>query len=330
MLPAGSLRENPMYPTATPPLVLNERVPDPAVTILDPSFEKYRVVLASVERLSQGYSWAEGAVYFGDARCLLWSDIPNNRIMRWDEETGATSVYRRPSNYANGNTRDRQGRLVTAEHGRRVTRTEYDGCITVLMDRFEGKRLNSPNDIVVKSDDSIWFTDMDAGIVGNWNGEVAESELPQQVYRIDGKTGQATVVTTGMIGRPNGLAFSPDEKKLYVVESSPKGRAIYTFDVVDGVKLANGKKLIVCGKEETPDGFRVDVDGNLWCGWGMGSAELDGARVFNPQGQPIGHISLPERAANVCFGGPKRNRLFMAASHSIYALYVNTQGVKGG
>ena len=160
-----------MYPTTTPPLVLNERLPDPAIKALDKSFEKYRLPLASVERLSQGFSWAEGPVYFGDARCLLWSDIPNSRIMRWDEETGQTSVYRKPSNYANGNTRDRQGRLVTAEHGRRVTRTEYDGRITVLMDRFDGKRLNSPNDIVVKSDGSIWFTDMDAGITGNWNGE---------------------------------------------------------------------------------------------------------------------------------------------------------------
>jgi gluconolactonase len=317
-----------MYPTTTPPLVLNERLPDPAVRILDPSFQKYRVPLASVERLSQGYSWAEGPVYFGDARCLYWSDIPNNRIMRWDEESGATSVYRKPSNYANGNTRDRQGRLVTAKHGRRVTHTEFDGRVTVLMDRFEGKRLNSPNDIVVKSDDSIWFTDMDAG---NWNGEMAESELPQSVYRIDGRTGQATVVTTGLIGRPNGLAFSPDEKKLYVVESKADARAIYVFDVVaDGTTLAGGKKLITCTRDETPDGFRVDIDGNLWCGWGMGSAELDGVRIFNPHGHPIGHIGLPERAANVCFGGPKRNRLFTAASHSIYALYVNTQGVKGG
>jgi gluconolactonase len=320
-----------MYPTATPPLVLSERVPDPAIHALDHSFEKYRVPLASVERLSQGYSWAEGPVYFGDARCLLWSDIPNNRIMRWDEETGATSIYRKPSNYANGNTRDRQGRLVTAEHGRRVTRTEYDGRITVLMDRFEGKQLNSPNDIVVKSDDSIWFTDMDAGIVGNWNGETAQSELPQSVYRIDGRTGQATVVTSGDVKRPNGLAFSRDEKKLYIVESGAVPRAIYAFDVIgDGTKLASGKKLIVTEKEGTPDGFRVDVDGNLWCGWGMGTPALDGVRIFNPQGQPIGHISLPERAANVCFGGPKRNRLFMAASHSIYALYVNTQGIKGG
>ncbi len=318
-----------MYPTTTPPLVLNERLPDPAVKVLDKSFEKYRVLLASVERLSQGYSWAEGPVWFGDARCLLWSDIPNNRIMRWDAETGATSVYRQPSNYANGNTRDRQGRLVTAEHGRRVTRTEYDGRITVLCDRIDGKRLSSPNDVVVKSDNSIWFTDMTAGIDGNWNGETGEQELPQRVYRIDGKSGQVTVVSDGLVKRPNGLAFSPDEKKLYVIESQPLERAFYVFDV-DGAKLSNGKMLIKCTKDETPDGFRVDVDGNLWCGWGMGSAELDGVRVFSPQGAPIGHIQLPERCANVCFGGSKGNRLFMAASHSLYALYVNTQGAPGG
>jgi gluconolactonase len=318
-----------MYPTAIPPKVLNERVPDPAVRTLDKSFDKYRVQLASVEKLSEGYSWAEGPVYFADARCLYWSDIPNNRIMRWDEETGATSVFRKPSNYANGNTRDRQGRLVTAEHGRRVTRTEYDGRITVLCDRFEGKRLSSPNDVVVKSDDSIWFTDMTAGIDGNWNGELGEQELPQRVYRIDGGSGQAAVVTDGLIKRPNGLAFSPDEKLLYVIESQPGERAIYAFDV-DGAKLKNGRVLVQCTREETPDGFRVDVDGNLWCGWGMGTVELDGVRVFDPQGAPIGHIALPERCANVCFGGPKGNRLFMAASHSLYALYVNTQGAKGG
>ena len=281
-----------MYPTATPPLVLNERVPDPAVKILDPSFEKYRVPLASVERLSQGYSWAEGPVYFGDARCLLWSDIPNNRIMRWDEETGATSIYRKPSNYANGNTRDRQGRLVTAEHGRRVTRTEYDGRITVLMDSFEGKRLNSPNDIVVKSDDSIWFTDMNAGITGNWNGEVGEQEMPQRVYRIDGKTGQADDRDRWRgeaAERPCVLA----RREEALCDREPAGRA-RDLRVRRGwtTKLANGRKLIVCAKDETPDGFRVDVDGNLWCGWGMGTAELDGVRIFNPQGAPIGHIEL--------------------------------------
>jgi gluconolactonase len=317
-----------MYPTTTAPAVLNERVPDPSIEVLDPSFEKYRVLLGSVERLSQGFRWAEGPVWFGDARCLLWSDIPNNRIMRWDDETGATSVYRKPSNYANGNTRDRQGRLVTAEHGRRVTRTEYDGRITVLMDRFEGKRLSSPNDIVVKSDDSIWFTDMTAGIAGNWNGESAEQELPMRVYRLDGKTGRPTIVSEGLIQRPNGLAFSPDEKKLYVIESQPGERAIYVFDV-DGEKLANGRKFYTCTKEETPDGFRVDIDGNLWCGWGM-TSELDGVRVFNPQAKPIGHIHLPERCANLCFGGPKGNRLFMAATHSLYAVYVNTLGCPGG
>jgi gluconolactonase len=309
----------------------SERYPDPAIHILDPSFEKYRVVLASVERLSTGYRWAEGPVYFGDGRYLLWSDIPNSRIMRWDEETGVTSVFRSPSNYANGNTRDRQGRLVTAEHGRRVTRTEYDGNITVLIDSFDGKPLSSPNDIVVKSDDSIWFTDMPAGIAGNYQGETGKQELPNRVYRFDPKTGQATVATEGVVERPNGLAFSPDEKKLYVIESGTVPRAIYVFDVsVDGAKLSNGRKLLVAEKDGSPDGFRVDVDGNLWCGWGMGSAELDGVKIFNPDGKPIGFIALPERCANVCFGGRKRNRLFMAASHSIYSLYVNTQGAKGG
>src|SRR3982750_3169149 len=230
-----------MYPTTTPPLVLNERVPDPAVKILDPSFEKYRLPLASVERLSQGYSWAEGPVYFGDARCLLWSDIPNNRIMRWDEETGQTSIFRKPSNWANGNTRDRQGRLVTAEHGRRITRTEYDGRITVLMDKFEGKRLNSPNDIVVKSDDSIWFTDPPFGILGHYEGHAAEPELPTNVYRVDGQTGQATVVFDD-IERPNGLCFAPDERLLYLVESGSTPRRIRVFDTSeDGEGLTNGR-----------------------------------------------------------------------------------------
>ena len=199
----------------------NARYPDPAIQILDPAFAKYRIAQASVERLATGMRWCEGPVYFGDARCLLWSDIPNNRIMRWDEGTGRASVYRTPSNNANGNTRDRQGRLVTCEHdSRRVTRTEYDGTITVLMDKFDGKPLNSPNDIVVKSDDSIWFSDPPFGILGNYEGHVATPELPTNLYRLDPKSGRATVVA-GDINRPNGLAFSPDEKKLYVVESRP-------------------------------------------------------------------------------------------------------------
>ncbi|HLN08785.1 MAG TPA: SMP-30/gluconolactonase/LRE family protein [Xanthobacteraceae bacterium] len=306
----------------------HERYPDPAVQILDPSFAKYRIALASVERLAVGMRWSEGPVWFGDGRYLLWSDIPNNRIMKWEEETGAVSVFRKPSNNANGNTRDRQGRLVTCEHlTRRVTRTEYDGTITVLMDSFDGKPLNSPNDVLVKSDGSIWFTDPTFGILGNYEGAVATPELPTNVYRLDPGSGRATVAT-GDVNRPNGLAFSPDEAKIYVVESAPP-RKIRVFDVVDGgTGLANDRVFIDPG-EGTPDGFRVDVDGNLWCGWGMGE-EMDGVMIFAPDGKPIGRISLPERAANVCFGGVRRNRLFMAASHSVYSLYVNTQGVAGG
>jgi gluconolactonase len=309
----------------------SERYPDTAVRILDPSFAKYRLALASVERLATGMRWCEGPVWFGDLRCLLWSDIPNNRMMRWDEETGAVSVFRKPSNNANGNTRDRQGRLVTCEHdARRVTRTEIDGSITVLMDKYDGKLLNSPNDVVVKSDDTIWFTDPQFGILGNYEGHVAPQELPTNVYRLDPRSGRATVMA-GDISGPNGLAFSPDEKILYIVASRATPRQILAYDVVDdGARIANGRVLITAEADGTPDGFRIDVDGNLWCGWGMGSAELDGVKVFNPQGQPIGFIALPERCANLCFGGVKRNRLFMAASHSVYSLYVNTQGVKGG
>ena len=303
------------------------RYPDPAVQVLDPSFERYRLVLAGVERLATGLAWAEGPVWFGDGRYLLVSDIPNDRILRWDEASGATTTFRQPSNFANGNTRDRQGRLVTAEHGRRVTRTEYDGTVTVLLDAFEGKRLNSPNDVVVRSDGSIWFTDPPFGILGHYQGRAAEAELPERVYRIDGATGRATVVADDVHG-PNGLAFSPDERTLYVIESRARPRTIRAYDV-DGGTLRHGRVLLEAG-EGTPDGFRVDVDGNLWCGWGMGDPALDGVRVFNPEGHAIGHVALPERCANLCFGGRGRSRLFMAASHAIYALYVNTQGAPGG
>jgi gluconolactonase len=304
--------------------------PDPAVQVLHLSFAKYKINLAAVERLATGLRWAEGPVWFGDARCLLVSDIPNNRIVRWDEETGALTHYRRPSDFANGNTRDRQGRLITCEHGgRRVIRTEYDGQITVLMDRFEGKRLNAPNDVVVKSDGSIWFTDPPFGLLADYEGNRAEQELPQNVYRLDPATGHAIVVD-GEVPGPNGLAFSPDESVLYVVASRADPREIWAYDVVDGTTLTNRRVLIDAGPGGTPDGFRVDEDGNLWCGWGMGTPDLDGVMVFNPAGEPIGRIALPERCANLCFGGRRRNRLFMAASQSIYALYVNTRGVAGG
>ena len=305
------------------------RIPDPSVQIVDGSFARYRIAQSKVERLATGCRWSEGPVWFGDGRYVLWRDIPNNRIMRWDEETGA-SVFRKPSNFANGNTRDRQGRLLTCEHGtRRVTRTEYDGTITVVADRFEGKPLNSPNDIVCKSDGSIWFSDPPFGILGNYEGYVAKPELPTNVYRVDGKTGQIAVAT-GDVNRPNGLMFSPDESKLYVVEAGVTPRKILVFDVTDGgTRLARKRDFIDAGPG-TPDGFRCDVDGNLWCGWGMGKEGLDGVSIFNPDGKLIGRVDLPERCANVCWGGTARNRLFMAATSSLYSLYVNTQGVAGG
>jgi gluconolactonase len=307
-----------------------DRYPDAAVQILDPRFTRYRLPLASVEKLATGYRWAEGPVWFGDARCLLWSDLPNDRIMRWEEETGLVSTYRRPSRHANGNTRDRSGRLITCEHsGRQVTRTEYDGAITVLCDRYRGKRLNSPNDVVVASDGAVWFTDPVFGLLTYYEGQPAEQELPAAVYRLDPASGEPHMMVDD-IPAPNGLAFSPDERTLYIVASRADPREIRAFDVGPDGKLSGGRVLINAGPGGTPDGFRVDVDGNLWCGWGMGSAELDGVRVFAPDGTAIGHVALPERCANVCFGGRHRNRLFMAASHSIFALYVNTQGVAGG
>ena len=301
------------------------RYPDPCVVVVDPSFARYRLQLAGVERLATGMRWAEGPVWLGDTRSLVWSDVPGNCMYRWDEATSHVSAFRKPSDNANGNTRDRHGRILTCEHlTRRVTRTEYDGRITVLADAFDGKRLNSPNDIVVKSDGSVWFTDPVFGITGHYEGMKAESELPSSVYRID-VDGSIAVVGEG-INQPNGLAFSPDESVLYLVESAATPQRILAYDVKDGHKLVNQRVAIDAGPG-MPDGLRVDIDGNLWCGWGMGTAGLDGVHVFNPDGKLIGRIDLPERCANVCFGGVHRNRLFMAASTSLYALYVNTQGV---
>ncbi|AHG62701.1 SMP-30/gluconolactonase/LRE family protein [Advenella mimigardefordensis] len=305
------------------------RYPDPAVIALDARFHALTLPLAAVERLARGCRWAEGPVWFGDRNCLLWSDVPNNRIMRWDALTGQTHTIREPSNYANGNTRDREGRLISCEHlTRRVTRTEHDGRITVLAEYYQGKRLNSPNDVVVKSDGSIWFTDPPFGIVGYYQGEKAEQQLPAAVYRIDPDSGKVTLVTDTVNG-PNGLAFSPDESKLYIVESRAQPRNLLVFDVTAGGTALAGQRVLFDAGEGTPDGFRVDIHGNLWCGWGMGTAELDGVRVFSPQGQVLGQIALPERCANLCFGGVNRNRLFMASCTSIYSLFVNTQGIAG-
>jgi gluconolactonase len=307
------------------------RYPDPRVEVLDERFLKLRLFSATVEQLFTGMRWGEGPVWFGDGRFLLVSDIPNNRILRWDEASGAVSEFRRPSNHANGNTRDRQGRLLTCEHlTRRVTRTEYDGSITVLADRWQGKRLNSPNDIVCARDGSVWFTDPTFGISGWWEGEPAQPELPQAVYRITAH-GELQQVITDLAG-PNGLAFSPDESVLYVVESrATPHRRIWAYEHLGG-SLGQRRLAVDAQGPGAIDGFRVDVEGNLWCGWGSNGAldadpeSLDGVRVFAPDGTAIGHIHLPERCANVCFGGRHRNCLFMAASHSVYALHVNTQG----
>lgn len=312
----------------------NQRYPDLSVQVLDPSFAKYRIYSSTVEQLATGMRWAEGPVYFPAGRYLLVSDIPNNRIMKYDETNDSFSVFRQGANFANGMTRDRQGRLITCEHSvtRRVTRTEYNGKITVLADNFNGKRLNAPNDIVVKSDDSIWFTDPLFGINGEWEGERARSELPTNVYRI-GIDGKLSAMITDLVN-PNGLAFSPDEKKLYVVEwKGTPNRSIWGYDVgADGITLSNKAKVIDANGPGALDGFRVDMDGNLWCGWGSNgaldanSADLDGVKVFNPQGKAIGFIRLPERCANLTFGGPKNNRLYMASCHSLYALYVEAHG----
>ena len=312
---------------------VHPRYPDPAVEVLHESFLALRLYSASVEQLATGLRWAEGPVWFGDGRFLLLSDIPNNRILRWDECTGATSVFRAPSNFANGLARDRQGRLLACEHlTRRVTRTEYDGSVTVLADTFNGKRLNSPNDIVCASDGALWFTDPLFGIAGHWEGAPAASETPWAVYRIDPTSG-ALERKIDDLAAPNGLAFSPDERRLYVVESrAVPQRKIWQYDVSAGTALANKRLYVEAQGPGAYDGIAVDVQGNVWCGFGSSGAvgvdaqALDGVRVYNPDGLDIGHIHLPERCANLCFGGAHRNRLFMAASHSLYALYVNIQG----
>jgi gluconolactonase len=307
------------------------RYPDPAVEILDPRFAPYRLGSAVVERIWTGGRWTEGPVWFGDGRFLLWSDIPNNRMLRWCEETGAVSVFRTPSNYCNGHTRDRQGRLITCEHGaRRVTRTEPDGSITVLMDSFEGKRLNAPNDVVVHSDGSIWFTDPGYGILMNYEGYKAEAELPTNVYRLDPQTGEATVVADDFM-RPNGLCFSPDESLLYIVDTGrshdPNGPShIRVFDV-DGSQLRNGR-LFVDMSPGSGDGIRCDVDGNVWAAAGWGGEGYDGVHCYAPDSTRIGQIHLPEACANLCFGGVRKNRLFMTASQSVYSLYVETTGAQ--
>lgn len=290
----------------------------------EPVFGTYILGNAPVKQIATGFAWVEGPVWFGDADCLLFSDIPNEKIMRWTPD-GTVSVYRQSSNFSNGHTRDRQGRLVSCEHGaRRVTRTEHDGTITVLADRFDGKRFNSPNDVVVKSDGTIWFTDPHYGIMTNYEGFKSEQELPCNVYRIDPASGAITAVATDF-NCPNGLAFSPDERRLYIADT---GRIfqndpthIRAFDVGEGGALGGGEVFHVIDPGKS-DGFRCDTDGNIW------SSAADGVHCIDPGGTLLGKILVPELVSNLCFGGRGKHRLFITATTSVYSVPLNREGAQ--
>ncbi|MEK1872482.1 MAG: SMP-30/gluconolactonase/LRE family protein [Rhizobium altiplani] len=292
----------------------------------DARFTALFVGSAQLEELDSSCRWAEGPVWFDDMQCLLWSDIPNQRMMRWVPD-GGVSVFRSPSNFSNGNTRDRQGRLVSCEHGpRRVTRTEPDGSITILADSFEGKRLNSPNDVVVRSDGTIWFTDPTYGILSDYEGYKSDPEQSRRnVYRLDPDSGELTAVVGDFL-QPNGLAFSVDETRLYIADSGASHdpaapRHIRVFDVVDGRTLTNGR--VFCSIDTgIPDGIRVDKQGNLW------SSAGDGVHCFSPDATLLGKIKVPQTVANLTFGGPRRNRLFITATRSVYAIYLTTNGAQ--
>jgi gluconolactonase len=300
------------------------RYPDPDIIALDDRFRRYIIFNTVIRRLHTGTMWAEGPAWNGVGRYLVWSDIPNNVQLRYIEDDGRVTVFRNPSGYSNGNTFDREGRQLSCEHGgRRVVRYEHSGALTVIASTYQGKRLNSPNDAVVHADGTIWFTDPPYGIRGNYEGFKAESETRPAVYRVDPASGQIDLVTDEPAG-PNGLCFSPDFRKLYVADTGT-GREIRVYDV-DGATLRNGRRLVQltipgsAGAPSAADGMRADVDGNIWAG------ARPGVQVIAPDGAVIGLIRLPETCANVCFGGVRRNRLFMTASQSLYAVFVETQG----
>jgi gluconolactonase len=306
------------------------RYPDPDIISLDRRFDKYKLGNTPIQRLHTGMLWAEGPAWSGVGRYLLWSDIPNDTQLRRIDDDGHVSVFRNPSGNSNGNTFDFEGRQIACEHGnRRVVRYEHNGTLTVLAEKFGNKRLNAPNDVVVHPDGGIWFTDPGYGSMMNYEGNKGTLELKEAVYRIDPKSGKVEIVQNEM-SKPNGLCFSPDYRKLYVADTGTDApKPIYVFDVVDRAKL--GKRAKFCtmdynGKNGGADGIRADVDGNIWASAGWAGDGFDGVHVFAPDGKRIGVILLPEICSNVCFGGAKRNRLFMTASQSLYAVYVETQG----
>lgn len=330
---ATTLGQDRQYGQNAPPV----RYPDPDILVLDKRFNKYRISNTPIQRLHTGMLWAEGPAWNSVGRYLVWSDIPNDVQCRWLAEDGHVSVFRSPSNNSNGNTFDWEGRQVSCEHGtRRVVRYEHNSKMTVLADKWQGKPLNAPNDLVVHPDGGIWFTDPGYGL-SRYEGNQGELSLKEAVYRIDPKTGTMDIVTDELF-KPNGLCFSPDYKKLYIVETGsshyPQApRNIQVWDVTDGKRLSKGRefasmKLMMKAGEVAgvSDGIRADVDGNIWSAAGWVGAGYDGVHIFAPDGQRIGQILLPEICSNLCFGGPKRNRLFMTASQSLYAVYVDAQG----
>jgi gluconolactonase len=327
LAPFGAQAPNPRPPVSPVPTSRDWskleplQYPDPDIIALDPRFRRYIVANTSIKRLHIGTLWAEGPAWNGVGRYLVWSDIPNNVQMRWIEEDGRVTTFRSPSGYSNGNTFDYEGRQLSCENdGRRVVRYEPNGTVTVIADKFQGKRLNSPNDIVVHPDGGIWFTDPIYGIGGNYQGFKGEQELKDAVCRADPRSGQLDKVTDEA-NEPNGICFSADYKKLFVADTgTPHDIRVYD---VDGKALRNGKRVVVLdvpgtGAPSAADGIRCDADGNIWAG------ARPGVQIFAPAGERIGMIRLPETCANTCFGGTRRNRLFMAASQSLYAVYVET------